>query len=50
MDIVIIADYKQQVFNTRVWHDFSSKSKLSFQFNYTNSPYALMLGELIYKV
>ena len=36
--------FKQQVFNTRVWHDFSSKSKLSFQFNYTNSPYAYDAG------
>ena len=36
--------YKQQVFNTRVWHDFSSKSKISFQFNYTNSPYAYDAG------
>ena len=36
--------YKQQVFNTRIWHDFSSKSKLSFQFNYTNSPYAYDAG------
>ena len=36
--------FKQQVFNTRVWHDFSSKSKLSFQFNYTNGPYAYDAG------
>ena len=36
--------FKQQVFNTRVWHDFSSKSKLSFQFNFTNSPYAYDAG------
>ena len=36
--------YKQQVFNARIWHDFSSKSKLSFQFNYTNSPYAYDAG------
>lgn len=36
--------FKQQVFNTRVWHDFSNKSKLSFQFNYTNSPYAYDAG------
>ena len=36
--------FKQQVFNTRVWHDFSSKSKLSFQFNYTKSPYAYDAG------
>ncbi len=36
--------FKQQIFNTRVWHDFSSKSKLSFQFNYTNSPYAYDAG------
>ena len=36
--------YKQQVFNTRIWHDFSVTSKLSFQFNYTNSPYAYDAG------
>ena len=36
--------YKQQVFNARIWHDFSSKSKLNFQFNYTNSPYAYDAG------
>ena len=36
--------FKQQVFNTRIWHDFSVTSKLSFQFNYTNSPYAYDAG------
>ena len=38
------SEYKQQVFNARVWHEFSSHSKLSGQFNYTHSPYAYDAG------
>ncbi|MBT6128138.1 MAG: TonB-dependent receptor plug domain-containing protein, partial [Flavobacteriaceae bacterium] len=36
--------YKQQVFNARVWHDFSENSKIRGQFNYTHSPYAYDAG------
>ena len=38
------SQYKQQVFNARVFHDFSSSSKLSAQFNFTHSPYAYDAG------
>ena len=36
--------FKQQVFNTRLWHDFSDQSKIRWQFNYTHSPYAYDAG------
>ncbi len=36
--------YKQNVFNARVWHQFSTTSELSWQFNYTDSPYAYDAG------
>ena len=36
--------YKQQVFNARIWHDFSENSKIRGQFNYTHSPYAYDAG------
>ena len=36
--------YKQQVFNTRVWHDFSDSSQIRWQFNYAHSPYAFDSG------
>ena len=36
--------YKQQVFNARVWHNFSDSSEIRWQFNYTHSPYAFDSG------
>lgn len=36
--------YKQQVFNSRVWHNFSDSSEIRWQFNYTHSPYAYDSG------
>ena len=36
--------YKQQVFNTRVWHDISPNNQIHWQFNYTHSPYAYDAG------
>ena len=36
--------FKQQVFNARLWHDFSDRSKIRWQFNYTHSPYAFDAG------
>lgn len=36
--------FKQQVFNARLWHDFSDRSKIRWQFNYTHSPYAYDAG------
>jgi iron complex outermembrane receptor protein len=36
--------FKQQVFNARLWHDFSDRSKILWQFNYTHSPYAYDAG------
>lgn len=36
--------YKQQVFNTRVWHDIAPGSQIRWQFNYTHSPYAYDAG------
>jgi iron complex outermembrane receptor protein len=32
--------FKQRIFNTKVEHRFSKKSKLNWQFNFTNSPLA----------
>ena len=37
---------KQGIFNAKVSHEFSDKSKFNFQFNYTNSPYAYDPGGL----
>lgn len=38
------SQYKQQVFNARIWHDLSSNSKIRWQFNYTLSPAAYDAG------
>lgn len=38
------SQYKQQVFNARIWHDLSSNSKIRWQFNYTHSPAAYDAG------
>jgi iron complex outermembrane receptor protein len=38
------SQYKQQVFNARVWHDLSESSQIRWQFNYTHSPYAYDAG------
>ncbi|MEC7173190.1 MAG: TonB-dependent receptor [Bacteroidota bacterium] len=38
------SQYKQRVFNTRVWHDLSESSQIRWQFNYTHSPYAYDAG------
>ena len=38
------SQYKQQVFNARVWHDHSESSQIRWQFNYTHSPYAYDAG------
>ena len=38
------SQYKQQVFNARIWHDLSSSSKIRWQFNYTHSPSAFDPG------
>ena len=38
------SQYKQQVFNANVWHDFSEESRIRWQFNYTHSPYAYDAG------
>ena len=38
------SQYKQQVFNARVWHDLSDHSQIRWQFNYTHSPYAYDAG------
>ena len=37
---------KQNVFNTKIKHSFSSRSKINFQLNYTNSPKAEDAGGL----
>ena len=37
---------RQEVFNAKITHEFSDKSKVNFQFNYTNSPYAYDPGGL----
>ena len=37
---------RQEVFNAKIIHEFSDKSKVNFQFNYTNSPYAYDPGGL----
>ncbi|MDG2146802.1 MAG: TonB-dependent receptor, partial [Flavobacteriaceae bacterium] len=37
---------KQGIFNAKISHEFSDKSKFNFQFNYTNSPYAYDPGGL----
>ena len=37
---------RQEVFNAKITHEFSHKSKVNFQFNYTNSPYAYDPGGL----
>ena len=37
---------KQEIFNAKISHEFSDKSKFNFQFNYTNSPYAYDRGGL----
>ena len=37
---------KQEIFNAKISHEFSDKSKFNFQFNYTNSPYAYDPGGL----
>ena len=37
---------RQEVFNAKITHEFSYKSKVNFQFNYTNSPYAYDPGGL----
>ena len=38
------SQFKQQVFNARVWHDISDSSQIRWQFNYTHSPYAYDAG------
>ena len=38
------SQYKQQVFNARVWYDISDSSQIRWQFNYTHSPYAYDAG------
>jgi len=38
------SQYKQQVFNARVWHNLSESSQIRWQFNYTHSPYAYDAG------
>ena len=38
------SQYKQRVFNARVWHDLSESSQIRWQFNYTHSPYAYDAG------
>ena len=38
------SQYKQRVFNARVWHDLSGSSQIRWQFNYTHSPYAYDAG------
>ena len=37
---------RQGVFNAKISHEFSDKSEMNFQFNYTNSPYAYDPGGL----
>lgn len=38
------SQFKQQVFNARLWHEFSPSAQLRWQFNYTHSPYAYDAG------
>ena len=38
------SQYKQRVFNAKIWHELSSSSQIRWQFNYTNSPFAFDAG------
>ena len=40
------SQFKQRVFNARIWHELSSSSQIRWQFNYTHSPFAYDAGAI----